>query len=99
MARIVNSELVGLYWDIGTAIREKQAAQGWGDGVVERLASDLKRAFPATTGFSAINLWRMRQLPDLHIHLIPRYPGDRPDPHGGVRWVMLDKADYWTGRN
>ena len=58
----VNSKLVGLYWDIGAAIREKQAVQGWGDGVVERLSSDLKRAFPGTTGFSAINLWRMRQL-------------------------------------
>ena len=61
-ARAVNSELVGLYWDIGAAIRAKQAMQGWGEGVVERLASDLKRAFPSTTGFSAINLWRMRQL-------------------------------------
>ena len=61
-ARTVNSELVGLYWDIGAAIREKQAAQGWGDAVVERLARDLKRSFPLTTGFSAINLWRMRQL-------------------------------------
>jgi predicted nuclease of restriction endonuclease-like (RecB) superfamily len=61
-ARAVNSELVGLYWDIGAAIREKQAAKGWGDAVVERLSNDLKRAFPGTTGFSAINLWRMRQL-------------------------------------
>lgn len=61
-ARTVNSELVGLYWDIGAAIREKQAAQGWGDAVVERLSNDLKRAFPGTTGFSAANLWRMRQL-------------------------------------
>jgi len=61
-ARAVNSELVGLYWDIGAAIREKQAAQGWGDAVVERLSNDLKRAFPGTTGFSAINLWRMRQM-------------------------------------
>jgi diadenosine tetraphosphate (Ap4A) HIT family hydrolase len=34
----------------------------------------------------------------LHLHLIPRYPGDRPDPRGGVRWVIPDKADYWTGR-
>ena len=34
----------------------------------------------------------------LHIHLIPRYPGDRADPRGGVRWVIPDKADYWTGR-
>jgi predicted nuclease of restriction endonuclease-like (RecB) superfamily len=61
-ARAVSSELVGLYWDIGGAIREKQATQGWGDAVVERLARDLKRSFPRTTGFSAVNLWRMRQL-------------------------------------
>jgi diadenosine tetraphosphate (Ap4A) HIT family hydrolase len=34
----------------------------------------------------------------LHIHLIPRYPGDRPDPRGGIRWVIPEKADYWTGQ-
>jgi diadenosine tetraphosphate (Ap4A) HIT family hydrolase len=34
----------------------------------------------------------------LHIHLIPRYPGDQPDPRGGIRWVIPEKADYWTGR-
>jgi diadenosine tetraphosphate (Ap4A) HIT family hydrolase len=32
----------------------------------------------------------------LHMHLIPRYAGDRPDPRGGVRWIIPDKADYWT---
>jgi diadenosine tetraphosphate (Ap4A) HIT family hydrolase len=31
----------------------------------------------------------------LHIHLIPRYAGDRDDPRGGVRWVMPEKAVYW----
>lgn len=34
----------------------------------------------------------------LHIHLIPRYPGDRADPRGGIRWVIPEKADYWTGQ-
>jgi diadenosine tetraphosphate (Ap4A) HIT family hydrolase len=34
----------------------------------------------------------------LHIHLIPRYPGDHPDPRGGVRWVIPDKANNWTGQ-
>lgn len=37
-------------------------------------------------------------VPHLHIHLIPRFSGDREDPRGGVRWVMPDKADYWSQR-
>jgi len=34
-------------------------------------------------------------VPHLHIHLIPRYPLDRDDPRGGVRWVIPEKAKYW----
>ena len=34
----------------------------------------------------------------LHIHLIPRYTGDREDPRGGVRWLFPEKADYWSKR-
>lgn len=36
-------------------------------------------------------------IPHLHIHLIPRFIGDRPDPRGGVRWIIPEKADYWSG--
>jgi diadenosine tetraphosphate (Ap4A) HIT family hydrolase len=32
----------------------------------------------------------------LHMHLIPRYFGESPDPRGGIRWVIPEKADYWT---
>ena len=35
-------------------------------------------------------------IPHLHLHLIPRYEGDRDDPRGGVRWIIPEKADYWT---
>ena len=35
-------------------------------------------------------------VPHLHIHLIPRYRGDKEEPRGGVRWVMPDKAKYWA---
>src|ERR1035441_10004796 len=59
--RAVNRELVLLYWDIGRGIVEKQRTQGWGDAVVERLAADLRAEFPGIAGFSADNLWRMRQ--------------------------------------
>jgi len=34
-------------------------------------------------------------VPHLHVHLIPRYAGDRDDPRGGVRWVLPEKAAYW----
>jgi len=37
-------------------------------------------------------------VPHLHIHLIPRYEGDVKDPRGGVRWIIPEKADYWSGR-
>jgi len=33
-----------------------------------------------------------------HVHVIPRYVGDAPDPRGGVRWVLPDRADYWSER-
>ena len=34
-------------------------------------------------------------VPHAHIHVIPRRTGDVPDPRGGVRWVIPDKARYW----
>jgi diadenosine tetraphosphate (Ap4A) HIT family hydrolase len=34
----------------------------------------------------------------LHMHLIPRYAGDLPDPRGGIRWIIPEKADYWSHR-
>lgn len=35
-------------------------------------------------------------VPHLHMHLIPRFKGDLPDPRGGVRWVIASKAKYWS---
>lgn len=56
----VNRELVLLYWHIGHDILVRQAAQGWGAKVIERLANDLRTAFPETKGFSPRNLKYMR---------------------------------------
>jgi len=56
----VNRELVLLYWQIGNDILARQAQQGWGAKVIERLAQDLRTAFPAMKGFSPRNLKYMR---------------------------------------
>ena len=59
-ALAVNRELVLLYWQIGRDILERQARQGWGAKVIERLAHDLRAAFPDMKGFSRANLMYMR---------------------------------------
>lgn len=59
-ALAVNRELVLLYWQIGRDILARQAQQGWGAKVIERLAHDLRTAFPQMMGFSPRNLKYMR---------------------------------------
>ena len=59
-ALAVNRELVLLYWQIGRDILARQADQGWGAKVIERLAHDLRTAFPGMKGFSRANLMYMR---------------------------------------
>ena len=59
--KAVNKELISLYWDIGRMIIDRQKEEKWGKSVVEQLAKDLHIEFPGISGFSAQNLWRMKQ--------------------------------------
>lgn len=61
-ARAVNTEVLGLYWSIGRDILDRQEAAGWGAKVVDRLAADLRRAFPEQRGWSPSNLKNMRRI-------------------------------------
>ena len=56
----VNGEMVGLYWQIGRDILTRQEHEGWGTKVIDRLAADLRRAYPDMTGLSPRNLKYMR---------------------------------------
>lgn len=58
--KAVNKELISLYWDIGRLIVSRQEGETWGKSVVEKLAKDLQTEFPGISGFSARNIWRMR---------------------------------------
>jgi len=59
-ARAVNRDLILLYWDIGRGIVDRQEKLGWGRSIVEHLARDLQAEFAGMEGFSARNLWYMR---------------------------------------
>ena len=60
--RVVNTQLIELYWRIGKAILDRQNAAGWGAKVIDQLAVDLSLAFPDSKGFSRRNLHYMRRL-------------------------------------
>ena len=66
--KAVNKELIGLYWDIGRMIVERQQGGTWGKSVVEQLAKDLQTEFPGIQGFSASNLWRMKLFYETYAH-------------------------------
>lgn len=55
-----NSEMVLLYWNIGRGVLSRQNREGWGSKIIDRLAKDLRSAFPDMKGFSPRNLKYMR---------------------------------------
>ncbi|TFC01527.1 DUF1016 domain-containing protein [Cryobacterium adonitolivorans] len=91
--RVVNAQLLELYWGIGSEILTQQKSQAWGSGVVGRLASDLRVEFPQMTGLSRSNLFYMRAF-------AVAWPGEGvivQQAVGQLPWghitVLLDKLD------
>jgi hypothetical protein len=62
----VNQQLVELYWQIGNYLSLKVSEQGWGKSTVKELALWLAEHEPNLRGFSAQNLWRMRQFYEIY---------------------------------
>lgn len=56
-----NASMICLYWKIGRAILDMQEAEGWGAKVIDRMAADLREAFPEMSGFSPRNIKYMRK--------------------------------------
>lgn len=65
-ALAVSHELVTLYWNVGRQLIAEQMRRGWGAKVIDRLAADLRHAFPEMKGFSPRNLKYMRALAEAY---------------------------------
>jgi hypothetical protein len=63
-----NAEMIAMYWDIGRMIHQRQQMEGWGTGVITRLAVDLNNELPEEKGFSERNIKRM-------LRFYREYPG------------------------
>src|SRR4051794_23485872 len=108
----VNHELVRLYWELGRDILARQDEQGWGAKVIDRLASDLRRAFPEMSGFSPRNLKYMRSFasawPDELIvqQLAAQIPWfhhcvllDKVKDHGERLWYVRKAIEHGWSRS
>lgn len=97
--RQVNTELVELYWSIGDLLSQRQAAGGWGTGVLNQLADDLRAEFPRMRGFSRSNLKYMRAFAQAW----PDAKSIGQQAVGQLPWghitVLLDKLDERQARD
>nr|WP_314896918.1 PDDEXK nuclease domain-containing protein [uncultured Flavobacterium sp.] len=59
--KIINTELIDLYWNIGEYISKKVESSEWGQSVVKDLAEYIQKNESDLKGFSDKNLWRMKQ--------------------------------------
>ncbi len=90
-ALALNRELVLLYWQIGQDIRARQEREGWGAKVIERLAQDLRTAFPDMKGFSRANLMYMRAFAEAwpEVAIVQQAVGQLPWGHNLVLLTRL----------
>lgn len=85
-----NAAMIELYWGVGRTILERQAREGWGAKVIDRLSADLRDAFPDMSGLSSRNLRYMRDFaaawtePEIWQRLLPKLPW-------GQNLALLDK--------
>jgi predicted nuclease of restriction endonuclease-like (RecB) superfamily len=57
----INSQILELYWELGREIAEKQLNSGWGSGIIEQIATELRHEFPEIKGFSRRNVYAILQ--------------------------------------
>ena len=89
----LSQEVIWLYWRIGSEVRQRQSKHGWGARVVDRLAADLKAAFPGIEGFSSRNLKYMRAFAEAYpdVAIVQQLLHNSPLPWGHhIR--ILDKV-------
>lgn len=105
----VNSELIGLYWQLGRLILDRQAAEGPRTKVIDRLSRDLRAAFPEMKGLSPGNLDYMRRLaaawPNSSLQLVGKIPWghnqlllDRLDDHSTREWYARATIEHGWSR-
>jgi diadenosine tetraphosphate (Ap4A) HIT family hydrolase len=77
-------------------LSSEELAALWALLPVAKQVIDAQHAPPAYNVGANVGTAAGQTVAHVHVHLIPRFPGDVPDPRGGVRWVVPSRAAYWS---
>ena len=87
--RAVNRELIEMYWQIGQYISEKVKSNAWGKSIVTEFASFVQSKYVGIKGFSAQNIWRMKQFYETYAGNEKLSPLVRELPENKLRELQL----------
>ncbi|WP_461532165.1 PDDEXK nuclease domain-containing protein [Sinomicrobium sp.] len=86
-ARLVNKELVSLYFNIGKKINTTAKKEAWGSKVLEKISEELQNELPGLRGFSSGNLKKMRVFSGFwieHLKIGSAMPNEIVLSHGAI---------------
>ena len=91
----VNRELLGLYWQLGKDLLDRQVRETWGSSIIEQVSCDLRTAFPEMKGFSPSNLKYMRAFAEAWPDFLIRQQavGELPWGHNVVLLTKLKQKE------
>ena len=80
--RAVNRELINMYWNIGEYVSRRVSDSDWGKSTVKEFSVFIQNRYIGINGFSAANIWRMKQFYETY--------------HGKEKLVSLIRELPWT---
>lgn len=73
-AKVVNRQMLALYYGIGKYVSDNTRTGAWGTGAIETISEQLRRELPGLRGFGVSNIKNMRQFYELWKDVLNRQP-------------------------
>ena len=80
-AKLVNKELLGLYYAVGRYVSNNSRNDSWGKNAIRQISDDLQKELPGLRGFSESSIKRMREFYEQWFSVFSNRPlsmGDLP---------------------
>ena len=73
-AKVVNQQMLALYYGVGKYVSNNTRRGVWGTGAIATISEQLRRELPGLRGFSPTSIKKMRQFYEQWCELINRPP-------------------------